>query len=126
MSVVDGVPHGQGASVGMTAIDPRAEINLRTTDEGVSAELPLIQPVTDAWVHRYDSLARTMDVPAVARTDDGRARIEVRLPATSRPRQVADTMNAARDLLARTDTAIESPITTPADASIRAWWASTR
>lgn len=125
-AAVDGVPSGRRASVGMTAIDPRSEINVRTTGDWVSAELPLTQPVTEAWARHYERLARATDVPAVAQRDDGRAWIEVRLPARSRPHQVAETMNSARDLVARADAADESPIGLPAEAAIRAWWARAR
>jgi len=114
------------ASVGMTAIDPRAELNVRTTSEWVSADLPLVQPVTDAWALHYESLARAMEVPAVAHTDDGHAWIEVRLPAGSDPEQVADTMDAARDLVERANTANAVPIGSPAEDSMRAWWAGAR
>jgi len=110
----------------LTAIDPRREISVRSTSEWVSAELPLIAPVTDAWARHYDSLARGNDVPAVAHTDDGRAWIEVRLPVGSRQDQVADTMNAARDLVGLADTADENPIGVAAEDSIRAWWANAR
>jgi hypothetical protein len=110
----------------MTAIDRRAEINVRTTDEWVSVELTLSGAVTDAWTRRYERLAHATDVPAVAHTDDGRAWIEVKVPARSRPEHVADTMNAARELVARADTADESPVASPVEDSVRAWWASTR
>lgn len=110
----------------MAAIDPHAEIRLRGSGDGVSVEVPLVQPVTDAWARQYERLARASDVPAVARIDEDRAWIEVRLPATSRPDQVADTMNAARDLVARADTADEIPIDSSVERSIGAWWASTR
>src|SRR5690242_8767069 len=98
-----------GGSVGMTAIDAHAEITLRTTDEQVSAELPLTEPVTEAWARRYASLARATDVPAVAHTGDSRAWIEVRLPGRTRLELVTATMNAARDLVARTDAAVADP-----------------
>ena len=110
----------------MTAVDRRAEIIVRRTDEWVSVELPLIGAVTDAWTRQYERLAHARDVPAVAHTDDGRAWIEVELPARSRPDQVADTMNAARDLVTHTDSADESPAGAPVEDSVRAWWASAR
>jgi hypothetical protein len=110
----------------MTAIDPHADINLRATNDWVSAELPLTAPVTDAWARHYERLARATGVPALAHSDDGRARIEVRLPTRSGPQQVVDTMNAARSLVAETDRADEGPIGPPAADSIRAWWAGTR
>src|SRR5262245_29013387 len=111
----------------MAAIDPYAKINIHTTTEWVSAELPLMQPVTDGWVHRFERLARATDVPAVARTGGGRAWIEVKLPATSRPHLVAETMNAARGLVARVDAAgEEGPIALPAADAIRVWWANSR
>jgi hypothetical protein len=110
----------------MTGIDSHAEISLRTTSEWVTVELPLTQSVTHAWARRYESLALAMEVPAVARTDDTRAWIEVRLPATSRPNQVTNALNAARELVTRADTADGSPTGSPAEDSIRAWWAGTR
>jgi hypothetical protein len=72
------------------------------------------------------SLARVMDVPAVAHADDGHAWIEVRLPASSRQAQVADTMNAARNLVARVNSADEGPIGSPVEDIIRTWWANAR
>jgi hypothetical protein len=110
----------------MTAIDRRAEVNLRTTGEWVSAELPLTEPVTDGWTRHFERLARASEVPAVAHTDQTHAWIEVRLSASSRPEQVADTMNAVCDLVARSGTADESGVGWPAEASVRAWWASAR
>jgi hypothetical protein len=108
----------------MTAIDPHTEIKLRTTGERVSAELPLIQPVTDAWVHRYERLAQAMGVPAVAHHENERGWIEVHLPANSHPRQVADTMNAARRLIAQAEVTRQNPIGLLVEDSIRAWWTS--
>jgi hypothetical protein len=110
----------------MTAIDSHAQINLRTTGDGVSAELPLVEPVTHEWAGHYAELARTADIPALARVEDGRAWIEVRLPAGSRHRRVAETMNAARDLVTQTD-AVTSGVRDPlVEAGVRAWWARTR
>ena len=110
----------------MTAIDAHAEITLRTTDEQVSAELPLTEPVTEAWARRYGNLARATDVPAVAHTADGRAWIEVRLPGRSDLELVNATMNAARDLVARADATDADPIGTPVEDGIRTWWKNSR
>src|SRR5262249_23904563 len=110
----------------MTAIDPRAEINLRTTGEWVSAERPLSQPVTDAWVRHFENLARASHVPAVAHSDDARAWIEVRMAKISRAQQVADTMNAAYSLVAWANAADAGPIGSPVADNIRAWWARAR
>jgi hypothetical protein len=110
----------------MTAIDPRAEIEVRSEVERVSVELPLAEPVTEAWARRYEGLARAADVSALAHTDDGHAWIEVRLAGASHQDQVAETLNAARDLVARTDAAEAGPIGSPAEAGVRAWWAGAR
>ncbi|MCP2325025.1 hypothetical protein HDA40_003532 [Hamadaea flava] len=110
----------------MAALDPRAEISLHTTGEWVTVELPLLQPVTGVWARQYERLARAAAVPADVHTDDERAWIEARLPAISRPEQVSDTLNAARDLVARTDPADGSPIGSPAETSIRVWWSNAR
>jgi hypothetical protein len=107
----------------MTAIDPHADLHLRTAGEWVIAELPLVGPVTPAWTEQYDRLAGATEVPAAAHSDDGRAWLEVRLPVRSHPEQVADTMSAARDLVARADATDPGP---PAADGIRAWWANAR
>ena len=110
----------------MTAIDPHAEINVHTTGEWVSVELPLAEAVDDAWVRRYEGLATDADVPAVAHTANRRAWIEVRLPVRSHPDQVADVLNAARDLVARADQVGPVRIRSSAEESIRQWWAKSR
>ena len=123
------------ASLGMTAIDPHGELELGSEGDDVTARLPLTQPVTEAWTRRYDSLARATNVPARAHTDNGRAWIAVRMPADRRPAQVADTMNAARNLIRETDAvddsttgSRESPssLGSPGEAGVHQWWASTR
>jgi hypothetical protein len=124
------------ASVGMTAIDPHGELELDSEGDRVTARLPLTEQVTDAWARRYDSVAQATDVPARAHTDNGRGWIVVQVPADSRRAQVADMMNAARDLVAETDALDDSSATgsprspgshdAPGETGVRAWWASTR
>jgi hypothetical protein len=124
------------ASLGMTTIDPHGEIGLDSEGDRVTARMPLTEPVTDAWVRRYDSVARATDVPARAHTNNGRGWIVVQVPADCRPAQVADTMNAARDLVTETDalddsSAAGSPRSprsqgSPGEAGVRAWWANTQ
>ena len=123
------------ASLGMTAIDPHGELELGSEGDEVTARLPLTQPVTEAWMRRYDSLARAAGVPARAHTDNDRAWIALRVPADRRPAQVADTMNAARYLVGESDAVGDSPagspespssLGSPGEAGVRQWWAGTR
>ncbi len=91
----------------MTAIDPHGEIELDSEGDQVIARLPLTRPVAEAWARHYERLAQANDVPARARTDNGRGWIVVQVPADSRAARAADTMNAARDLIAARHAALK-------------------
>ncbi len=120
----------------MTAIDPRGEIELDSAADRVTARLPLIGAVTEAWVRRYETVAQAADIPARAHIDNGRGWIVVQVSADSRPTQVTDTMNAARDLVGKADSAdditaagsprSERPPGSPGEVGVREWWASTQ
>ncbi len=124
------------ASVDMTAIDPHGDIELGAEGTRITARVPLTGPVTAAWARRYDTLAQAADVPARAQADQERGWILVQVPADSRPAQVAETMNAARDLVGPTDAVdhtdpagspgASGPDGSPGAAGVHEWWASTR
>jgi hypothetical protein len=106
----------------MTDIDPKAEIELHTVDEHVIVRVPLTRPVTEEWLRRYQRLAHATDVPAQAEA----AWIVVSVPADGNQREVASTMDAARALIGEADAGERAPAVSPAESTVRDWWASRR
>jgi uncharacterized membrane protein len=111
----------------VTDIDPRADIEVHTTDEHVTVRVPLAGPVTGEWAGCYQRLARATGVPVLAQADADRAWIVVSVPASSNHREIAATMDAARALIAEADAALKrAPATTQAETAVRNWWAHRR
>jgi hypothetical protein len=107
----------------MTDIDPGADIELRQADEHVIARVPLAGQVTDEWIRCYQRLARATDVPVEVQAYPDRVWIVVCVSASSNRSAVAETMDAARSLLAEADaTATRGPPTAATEAIIRDWW----
>jgi len=111
----------------MTDIDPEADIELHPADEHVTVRVPLAGPVTGEWLRCYQKLALATKVPVQAQAHQDRAWIVVSVPASSDQGEVAETMDAARALMAEADAAAERPPSTAkVEASVRDWWASRR
>jgi hypothetical protein len=107
----------------MTDIDPGSDIELRRAREHVVARVPLTEQVSSEWIRCYQRLALAMDVPVRAEVHAGRAWIVVRVPAGSSRAEVAETMDAARTLLAEADGATAGGhATADAEATIQDWW----
>src|SRR5580704_3442777 len=87
----------------MTNIDPGAGIELHSARHDVVATVPLAGPVTAEWIRCYQRLARATDVPARAEQSEGGARLIVRVSADFSRAEIAETMDAARMLLAEAD-----------------------
>ena len=107
----------------MTDIDPEADIDLRRSRAHVVARLPLSASVSAEWIRCYQRLAQAMDVPVRAEAGPQRAWIVVRVPAGNSDAEVAETMDAARALLAHADGATAGGhATADVEATIRDWW----
>ncbi len=114
----------RGGRVGMTDIDPRADLELHASDGHVTVSVPLAGAVTGDWLRCYQKLALATKVPVQAQARHDRAWIVVSVPVSSDREQVAATLDAARALIAKTDAAAERPpATAEAEASVRDWWA---
>jgi hypothetical protein len=111
----------------MTAIDPQSDIEIRTADGQVTVTVPLDRSVDDEWIQHYRLLAEATHIPAYARAGPDRAWIVVRLPTGSDQIDVPTVMDAARSLITKADTAAtRTSTTTPAENSVREWWAGSR
>jgi uncharacterized membrane protein len=111
----------------MTDIDRQADIELQSSDEHVIVRIPLAGQVTDGWIRCYHRLAQATDVPVQAQADPDRAWIVVSMPASSDHAEVAETMDAARTLIAEADlAAIRTHAGAHAEATIRDWWSRNR
>src|SRR5271170_1135677 len=114
----------RGDRVGMTDIDPQADIELHSADGHVTVSVPLAGAVTGDWLRCYQKLALATEVPVQAQARRDRAWIVVSVPVSSDRGQVAATLDAARALIAKTDAAAERPpATAETEASVRDWWA---
>src|SRR5271165_4209387 len=94
----------RGGRVGMTDIDPQADIELHPADEHVTVRVPLAGAVSGEWLRCYQKLAPATKVPAQAQARHDRAWIVVSVPASSD----------------------QGKVTAKAEASVRDWWASRR
>jgi hypothetical protein len=104
-------------------VDLTADIEVHSSNEHVTARVPLARQVTGEWLRCYARLARAADVPAQARTDPGHTWIIVTVPASSSQAEIAETLDAALGLIAESDTAaLRAPPAVQAEASVRAWW----
>jgi hypothetical protein len=104
-------------------IDPAADIELHSTNEHVTARLPLAGQASDEWLECYQRLARAAAVPVQAEPDQDRAWIAVTVPAGTGNAEIARTFDAARALIAEADAAaLRAPAAGEAEASIREWW----
>ena len=115
---------GEGR-VRMTDIDPRADIEVHSSDARVTVRIPLVGPVTGGWLQCYQKLALARGVPVQAQAHDDRAWVVVNVPASSDPAEVAAMLDAARALIGDAD-AQWPPAMTTAEASVRDWWAARR
>ena len=112
--------HDRGAT---TDIDPTADIELNTSNDHVTARIPLAGPVSGEWLRCYERLARAAAVPVQAETRPDRAWLVATLPASSNQAEIAETLDAALALIAESDTAVlRAPAAAQAEASIRDWW----
>jgi hypothetical protein len=109
----------------MTDIDPQADIEVHSADEGVTVRVPLAGPVTGEWLRCYQTLALVKGVSAQAQAHHDRAWIAVSVRAGSNQGEVAATLDAARALIADAD-AERPPGMAAAEASVRDWWAGKR
>jgi hypothetical protein len=106
----------------MTDIDPKADIELHTVNEHVIVRVPLAGPVTDEWLRRYQRLAHATGVPAQAEA----TWLVVSVPADGNQREVTATMDAARALIGEADAGERAPAASPAESTVRDWWARRR
>jgi hypothetical protein len=106
----------------MTDIDPKADIELHTVNEHVIVRVPLAGPVTEEWLRRYQRLAHATGVPVQAEA----AWLVVSVPADGNQREVTATMDAARALIGETDAGERAPAPSPAESTVRDWWARRR
>jgi hypothetical protein len=109
----------------MTEIDTAANIDVVMHGDGVTIGVPLAGEATVEWCEHYQAAARSQNLPVHAETLPGRTWIRVDLPSSTDRQEVVATLDAARDLIAKADTAGEGD---PAQlsAAIRDWWAGQR
>jgi hypothetical protein len=111
----------------MTDIDTSAEIDIVWREQEVAVSLPLAGEVPAAWARRYDALARRQGLEAQAQDHPGRTWIVVTMAAATGSSEMVTALEAARDLIAKADTAAEEPPDAEETAAaIRRWWARQR
>jgi hypothetical protein len=118
----------QGASkIRMTSIDPRADILISYHGDDLMVMIPLADEVTEVWRRRYAALARAKDVRAEANNHDGTAFIRLAVPIRTENEDVLKILDAARSLIAETDTVEQAtPSSNSPEAIARQWWARQR
>jgi len=111
----------------MTDIDSKSEMELLASDKDLVARIPLSGHVTDSWLKAYQRLASANRVPARAEGGPDRAWLVVNVPANGSKRDVTDTMDSARSLLADADEAARTAEARADTAdTVRSWWADRR
>ncbi len=116
-------PARKGHLTGMTEIDTGADIDIVWHEQQVTVSIPLAGDVPREWCDRYDELARREGLQAQAQEHPGRTWIVVTMPAATGRSDLGATLDSARGLIAKADTAEEAPDAEEAAAVIREWWA---
>jgi hypothetical protein len=107
----------------MTDIDPHADIQITRHQDHVTAKIPLAGQLTPGSAGHYQKLAR--DLPIHIEEHPGQAWIRVQVPANADPDDVLVILDSARGLLGQAEEAAQQE-GTPAEATIREWWARQR
>jgi hypothetical protein len=107
----------------MTAIDAKAQIDVVWQDQQATVRIPLDGHITGDWARRYGALARRQNFAASAEDHPSRGWISVELPEGSGAKDVAQTLDTARELVKAADEAGEGADAQEVDRAIREWWA---
>ncbi len=109
----------------MTEIDAAADIDVIWRDRELTIRIPLADDVSQDWVRRYARLAQREGISARAEDTPGRAWIVIALPASADRSEVVETLDTARELIAKADAAEGSSPEHDREiaAAIREWWA---
>jgi hypothetical protein len=109
----------------MTEIDTAADIDVVMHGDGVTVGIPLAGQASVEWCEHYQAIARSHNLPVRAETLPGQMWIRVDLPSSTDRQEVVAMLDAARDLIAKADTA-EDADPAQLSAAIRDWWAGQR
>jgi hypothetical protein len=107
----------------MTEIDPEGDIDIVVQEQEMTVRIPLAGQVSQDWCRQYQAMAHRMNVPARAEVHPARAWVIVDLAGDTGPEDARAAMDAARNLIAKTDSAGKGDPEQTA-AAIRKWWAS--
>jgi hypothetical protein len=112
----------------MTNIDPQADIHITHHQQDVTARIPLAGQVTPGLASHYQKLARAKNLPMQIEEVSGQAWIRVQVPANADPDDVEAILDTARGFLGEAEAAAldEMAATSPAEATVRQWWARQR
>jgi hypothetical protein len=112
----------------MTEIDAHADIDMIWRENELTIRVPLAGEVTQEWARRYLRLAERKGIPARAEDAPGRAWLVITLPASADRSEVLETLEAAREPIAKADAAEEASPDHDREiaAAVREWWAKQR
>jgi hypothetical protein len=104
----------------MTNIDPHADIHITHHQQDVTARIGLAD--------HYQKLARAKNLPIQIEELPGQAWIRVQVPANADRDDVEAILDTARGFLGEAEAAAlaEMAATSPAEATVREWWARQR
>lgn len=109
----------------MTDIDPHADIQITHHQDHLTARIPLAGQLTPGLADHYQKLARVTNLPMQIEELPGRAWIRVQVPANADRDDVLVILDSARGLLGEAEAAALQE-RTPAEATVREWWARQR
>jgi len=109
----------------MTDIDPHADIQITRHQQDVTARIPLAGQLTPGLAGHYQKLARAKNLPMQIEELPDRAWIRVQVPANADRDDVLAILDTARGFLGEAEAAAQQE-RTPAEATVREWWARQR
>jgi trans-aconitate methyltransferase len=112
----------------MTHMDLHADIQITYDQQDVTARIPLAGQVIPGLARHYQKLARAKNLPMQIEELAGRGWIRVQVPANADRDDVEVILDAARAFLGEAEAAAlaEMAATSPAEVTVREWWASQR
>jgi hypothetical protein len=110
----------------MTQIDTGTDIDVVWLDGEAKVRIPLAGDVTQEWCRRYQARAHRENFPARAEKHPARGWVIVDLPDGAGKQEIVAALDAARDMVAATDDAGESPDVRQTESVVREWWAGQR
>jgi hypothetical protein len=109
----------------MTDIDPHADIQITHDQDHMTAMIPLAGQVTPELARHYQKLARAKNLPMQIEELPGQGWIRIQVPANADRDDVEAILDTARAFLGEAEAAAQQE-RTPAEATVREWWARQR